>query len=77
VDHYAVLGLPRGASLGQIREAGDASLRNYRPTLIRKLFGPSETEIRQAIRVLGSAESRLEYDNYLDLMEKYGVGSPP
>jgi Ca-activated chloride channel family protein len=77
-DYYTLLGVPRNASIEQIRSA-------YREAALRlhpdKNVAPGETElfleISQAYEVLVNPESRAEYDEELSELEETAAQSSP
>jgi molecular chaperone DnaJ len=71
-DHYKLLGLPRDASLEEIKRAYRQLAKRYHPD--RTQNNPQDTEIFKAVSVafatLSNPQKRAEYDHLLDATEQ-------
>src|SRR3989304_4183421 len=65
-DYYTGLGVPRGASQGEVKQTSRRLVREYPPD-VRKLYPQANErlkEINEAYYVLGDPDRRSQYDRF-------------
>ncbi len=75
-DYYEILGVPRTASVEEIKKAYKRLAKQHHPDL-NKATGSSEKfkEINEAASVLGDEKKRAQFDKYGTTSEGFGGGS--
>ena len=76
IDYYEVLGVPRSASQEEITKSFRKLARKYHPDVTKEK--DAEEKFRQANEaheVLGDAEKRKQYDQYIKLLPRYASGT--
>src|SRR3990170_1393954 len=77
-DYYQTLGISRGASEKEIRQAYRRLARKHHPDVnpSDKAAEAKFKEISEAYEVLNDAEKRAKYDRYGDAWQHVGTGAP-
>ena len=72
-DHYATLGLKKGASVDEVKKAYKKLAKKYHPDISKEPDAEKKfKDLSHAYSVLSDSEKKQNYDNYGDASEKFG-----